>query len=192
MRRAVGFSPTLTTLGGFFELRLLYECGLCATWVQRKCGFWSSAAFIHDFTVSLFSILFSWSHSLGRDSRANFFFVFWILLWSWRFSWANKFHKLTILPLHKLLIREVLQYVITCQNTVRDLSPGATSSFGFATLRCALAWRETQIPRVRLSTFLQTKKSVRFPSPCAQIEKVRVTPNHKTTKVRKIGYVERP
>ena len=48
-----------------------------------------------------------------------------------------------------------------------------------------LAWRETQIPRVRLSTFLQTKKSVCFPSPCAQIEKVRVTPNHKTTKVRK-------
>ena len=65
---------------------------------------------------------------------------------------------------------------------VRDLSPGATSSFGFAALCCALAWRETESPkpRVRLSTFLQTKKSVRFPSPCAQIEKVRVTPNRKT------------
>ena len=43
MRRAVAVSPTLTTLGGFFELRLLYECGLCATWVRRKCGFSSSA-----------------------------------------------------------------------------------------------------------------------------------------------------
>ena len=28
----------------FFELRLLFECGLCATWVRRKCGFYSSAA----------------------------------------------------------------------------------------------------------------------------------------------------
>ena len=28
----------------FFELRLLFECGLSATWVRRKCGFYSSAA----------------------------------------------------------------------------------------------------------------------------------------------------
>ena len=68
---------------------------------------------------------------------------------------------------------------------VRNLSPGTTSRFGFATLCCALARRESQKPRVQLSTVLQTKKSVRFPSPCSQIEKVRVTPNHKTTKVRK-------
>ena len=76
---------------------------------------------------------------------------------------------------------------------VRDLSPGASSSFGFATLCCALAWRETQITRVLLSssTFLQTKKSVRFPSPCAHIEKVRVTPNRKTTKVRKKNRLRR-
>ena len=34
-KKAVGICPTSTTLG----LRLLYECGLCATWVRRKCGF---------------------------------------------------------------------------------------------------------------------------------------------------------
>ena len=44
MEIAVGFSPTSTTPGRFFELRLLYECGLCATRVRRKCGFYSSAA----------------------------------------------------------------------------------------------------------------------------------------------------
>ena len=52
---------------------------------------------------------------------------------------------------------------------------------------CAALWLDVKFknPGCGLSTFLQTKKSVRFPSPCAQIEKVRVTPNRKTTKVRK-------
>ena len=36
-------------------------------------------------------------------------------------------------------IREVLQYVITCQNKYVILSPGATSSSGFATRCCATA-----------------------------------------------------
>ena len=40
---------------------------------------------------------------------------------------------------------------------------------------------KTENPGCGLSTFVQTKKSVHFPSPCAQIEKARVTPNHKTT-----------
>ena len=44
MRKAVGFRPTSTTPGPFFELRLLFECGLSATWVRRKWGFYSSAA----------------------------------------------------------------------------------------------------------------------------------------------------
>ena len=65
------------------------------------------------------------------------------------------------------------------------LSPGATSSFSFATRCWALAWRETPKPRLQLSTFLYTKRSLCFPSPCAQIEKVRVTSDHITTKVRK-------
>ena len=44
MRKAAEFNPTSTTQGCFFKLRLLFECGLCATWVRRKCGFYSSAA----------------------------------------------------------------------------------------------------------------------------------------------------
>ena len=68
---------------------------------------------------------------------------------------------------------------------VRELSPGATSSFGFATHCCALAWLNNLKVWVRLGALLHAKKSVHFPSPCAQIEEVRVTPNHKTTKVRK-------
>ena len=40
MRKAVGFSPASTTPGRFFKLRLLYECGLCASWVRRKCSFY--------------------------------------------------------------------------------------------------------------------------------------------------------
>ena len=38
-------------LATLFALRLLFECGLCAIWVRRKCGFYSSAAFRQDFTV---------------------------------------------------------------------------------------------------------------------------------------------
>ena len=43
-RKAVGFGATSTTLGRSFELRLLFECGLCAFWGWRKCGFYSSTA----------------------------------------------------------------------------------------------------------------------------------------------------
>ena len=89
--------------------------------------------------------------------------------------------------------REVLQYVITCQNTYvicRQALRQVLVLQHFAAL-----WLDVKpkTPRVRISTFLQTKKSVRFPSPCAQIEKVRVTPDRKNDEgEKKIGYVERP
>ena len=82
-------------------------------------------------------------------------------------------------------IREVLQYVITCQNTYVICRQALRQVLVLQ--HFAVLWLDVKAenPRVRISTFLQTKKSVRFPSPCAQIEKVRVTPDHKTTKVRK-------
>ena len=43
MRKAVGFSHRWHW-AAFFKLRLLFKCGLCATCVRRKCGFYSSAA----------------------------------------------------------------------------------------------------------------------------------------------------
>ena len=75
--------------------------------------------------------------------------------------------------------------MITCQNTYvicRQALRRALVLQHFAAL-----WLDVKAenPGCGLSNFLQTKKSVRFPSPCAQIEKARVTPNHKTTKVRK-------
>ena len=59
--------------------------------------------------------------------------------------------------------------------------------FGFCYEHFAALWLDVKAenPVCGLSTFLQTMKSVRFPSPCAQIEKARVTPNHNTAKVRK-------
>ena len=52
MQKAAVFSPTWTILcAAIFKPRLLLECSFCATWVWRKCGFWPSAAFIHNFTV---------------------------------------------------------------------------------------------------------------------------------------------
>ena len=41
-----GFSSISTTLGRFFKPRLLYECGLCVTWVRGKCSLYSSVASI--------------------------------------------------------------------------------------------------------------------------------------------------
>ena len=84
-RKTVGFSPTSTTIGRFFELRLLFECGSCATWVWRKCGFYSNAAsvaFIHNFTVRQMA-LHKW-----RWSQVCHFFG---CLWS--FGWACSFLK---------------------------------------------------------------------------------------------------
>ena len=81
---------------------------------------------------------------------------------------------------------EVLQYMIMCQNTyvICRLALRKVSVLQHV----AALWLDVKAknPGCGLSTFLKTKKkSVRFPSPCAQIEKARVTPNHKTTKVRK-------
>ena len=40
MRKAVGFSPTSTTLGRFLlSCGPLFECALCASWVRKKCSF---------------------------------------------------------------------------------------------------------------------------------------------------------
>ena len=82
-------------------------------------------------------------------------------------------------------IREILQYVITCQNTYvlcRQAQRKVLVLLHFAAL-----WLDVKAKNrgCGLSTFLQTTKSLRFPSPCSKIEKARVTPNHKTAKVKK-------
>ena len=59
------------------KVRLLFKCGLCATWVRRKCGFYSSSAsnqvrllyttlrFVH--LVWLFTVSSRWSLPKGVD-----------------------------------------------------------------------------------------------------------------------------
>ena len=82
------------------------------------------------------------------------------------------------------VIREVLQYVIMCQTHTWFVARHYVK-FWFCNilLRFGLTW-SPKTPSAALH-LPPHKESVCFPSPCAQIEKVRVTPNHKTTKVRK-------
>ena len=44
MRKAVGFSPTSTTIDRFFRAAASIRVRLMCNWVRRKCGFYSSAA----------------------------------------------------------------------------------------------------------------------------------------------------
>ena len=54
-------------LATFFELRLLFECGLCATCVLRKCGFYLSAA------SNLVRLLYMTLRYLSRLTLTQFF-----------------------------------------------------------------------------------------------------------------------